>query len=127
LPFGDYDPRLSPDGSQVVFERLWDDQSPHGNYDLFLLDLASGQETRLTTTGYSQGLASWSHSGQQVVYIVAAIGLEGQYDLYLMNADGTENRNITPAYFPPEFLCHSVEFSSDDSALFFVGEWWQEE
>lgn len=124
LPFGDYDPRLSPDGSKIVFERLVDDQSANGNYDLFTADALTGSETRLTHSGYSQGLASWSNSGERILYIVAAIGDTGQYDLYWLNGDGTENRNITPSYFPPEFLCHWAIFSTDDSAIFFIGEWY---
>ncbi|MBN2549490.1 MAG: PD40 domain-containing protein [Anaerolineales bacterium] len=124
LPYGDYDPRISPDGSRVVFERLVDDQSPHGNYDLFILDLVSGNELRLTQSGYSQGLAQWSSTGDQIVYVVAAIGGAGQYDLYLMNVDGTGSRNITPPYFPPEFLCHWAVFSNGDQSIYFIGEWW---
>ena len=106
---------------EIVFERLVDDQSPHGNYDFFIVDIASASELRLTHSGYSQGLASWSNSGDQIVYIVAAIGATGQYDLYMMKADGTENRNITPQYFPPEFLCHWAIFSNDDTAIYFIG------
>ena len=124
LPFGDYDPRISPDGTRVIFERLVEDQSPHGNYDLFIVDIDSSKEFQLTHSGYSQGLASWSNSGEQIVYIVAAIGSTGHYDLYLMKADGTENRNITPQYFPPEFICHWAIFSNDDTAIYFIGEWW---
>ncbi|MCJ7825861.1 MAG: hypothetical protein MUP44_13270, partial [Anaerolineales bacterium] len=127
LPFGDYDPRISPDGSTVVFERLLDDETPHGNYDFFAIDLESSQETRLTSTGYAQGLASWSHSGEELVYIVGAIDQAGQYDIYLMSADGTNNRSITPETFPQHFLCHWAVFSSDDSAVFFIGEWWLDE
>ena len=123
LPFGDYDPRISPDGSRVFFERLLRDESPHGNYDLFMIDLKSSKETRLTYSGYAQGLASWSHSGEQLVYIVGAIDQDGKYDMYLMDADGTNNRNITPDYFPQQFLCHWAVFSRDDSALYFIGEW----
>ena len=127
LPIGDYDPRISPDGTKVVYERLVDDQSPHGNYDFFIVDIDSSHESRLTNSGYSQGLADWSNSGGQIVYIVAAIGATGLYDLYMMKADGTENRNITPQYFPPEFLCHWAIFSNDDTATYFIGEWWSEE
>lgn len=127
LPFGDYDPRISPDGAKIVFERLVDDQSPNGNYDLYIADITASRELRLTQSGYSQGLASWANSGDQIVYIVAAIGAAGQYDLYRMNADGTENRNITPPYFPPQFLCKWAIFSNDDKALYFIGEWWTSE
>jgi Tol biopolymer transport system component len=124
LPFGDYDPRISPDGSRVVFERLTNDQSSFGNYDFFVIDLASGVETRLTNSGDSQGLASWSHSGQQILYIVSAIGSTGKYRLYRMDADGKNARDITPAYFPAEFLVRWAVFSQDDSAVYFIGEWW---
>jgi TolB protein len=127
LPFGDYDPRISPDGSKIVFERLIDDESPYGNYDLYIMDARSGNEKRLTTTGNSQGLAAWSHSGEKIVYIVSAIGQNGQYDIYMMNADGTDNRRITPDYFPDRFLCHWAVFAKDDSAVYFIGEWWAAE
>lgn len=125
LPIGDYDPRLNPDGTKIVFERLEDPSSTHGNYNIFVINSDGSEETRLTNNGYSQGLASWSHSGIKIVYIVAAINKEGKYDIYLMNADGTNNQNITPNYFPANFLCHSPIFSKDDSRIFFIGEWWE--
>ena len=125
LPFGDYDPRLSPSGSKVVFERLWGDSTQHGNYDLYLVDSDGTDEVRLTETGYSQGLAAWSHSGDELVYLVAAINGEGKYDIYLMDYDGTDVRNITPDYFPDAFLCQSPNFSQDDTRIYFIGEWWE--
>jgi len=125
LPFGDYDPRLSPDGSKVVFERLWGDSTQHGNYDLYIVNSDGTDEVRLTETGYSQGLAAWSHSGDKLVYLVGAIEGEGKYDLCIMNSDGTDNRNITPDYFPDAFLCHPSIFSKDDSKIYFIGEWWE--
>ncbi len=125
LPFGDYDPRLSPDGSRIVFERLEGDDSPHGNYNLFIINSDGSGETRMTDSGYAQGLASWSHSGDELIYIVSAIGESGQFDIYIINADGSGNRNITPDYFPPLFLVHEAIFSVDDSSIFFIGEWWK--
>jgi Tol biopolymer transport system component len=125
LPFGDYDPRLNPDANRIVFERLEDDASPHGNYNLYFVNTDGSGETRLTDTGYAQGLASWSHSGDKLVYIVSAIGEAGQFDIYMMSADGSENRNITPGYFPSLFLIHEAIFSVDDSRIFFIGEWWE--
>lgn len=125
LPFGDYDPRLSSDLSQIVFERLEDDSSPHGNYNIYVINSDGSGEIPLTNTGYSQGLASWSHSGDKIVYLVTAIGTEGKYDIYSMNSDGTENINITPGYFPDNFLCYSPLFSIDDLEIYFIGEWWE--
>jgi Tol biopolymer transport system component len=125
LPFGDYDPRLSPDETKFVFERLEGDENPQGNYNLYVINTDGTGENRLTATGYAQGLAEWSHAGDKVIYIVAAINGAGQYDIYIMNADGTDNHNVTPEYFPAEFLVHHAVFSKDDSTIYFIGEWWQ--
>jgi Tol biopolymer transport system component len=125
LPFGDYDPRISPDGTKVVYERLVGDGTPYGEYDFFSLNLGTMEEIRLTTTGFSQGLASWSHTGEQLVYIVSAIGDTGKYDIYIMNADGTDSHNVTPGYFPAQFLCHWAVFANDDNDIYFIGEWWE--
>jgi Tol biopolymer transport system component len=127
LPFGDYDPRISPNGTQVIFSRMVDDTSSHGNYDLFLVDMDGSNLTQLTNTGYSQGLSSWSYSGETILYIVGAIEGAGKFDIYMMNADGTENRNITPDYYPPAFVCQFAVFSLDDTEVYFIGEWWSEE
>jgi Tol biopolymer transport system component len=125
LPYGDYDPRLSPDGDRVAFERMVDVSTAHGSYDLFVVDIDGTNLKRLTNSGYSQGFPSWSHDGSHIVYVVAAVGNEGQFDLYLMNSDGSDNRNITPSWFPPEFLCHTAIFSADDAVVYFIGEWWE--
>jgi len=124
LPFGDYDPRVSPDGSRLVFERLVDDSTKFGNYDLFMVDIDGSSETRLTENGWTQGLVSWSNDGQRLVYIVSAIGLEGRYDLYLINPDGSDMVDITPDLLPREFLANSPIFSMDDSTIYFIGQWW---
>jgi TolB protein len=125
LPFGDYDPRLSPDGSRIAFERLEGDISPHGNYNIYLINSDGSGEIRLTNTGYSQGIVSWSHKADKMVFVVGAIEEEGKYDLYLVNEDGSNIVNITPNYFPPDFLCYTPVFSIDDNKIFFIGEWWE--
>ena len=56
---------------------------------------------------------------------MAAIDDAGLYRLYMMGPDGSDIRNVTPDYFPPDFLCHAAIFSRDDSKLLFIGEWWQ--
>jgi Tol biopolymer transport system component len=124
LPFGDYDPNLSPDGNRIVFERMVNDEIVHGNYNIYVINVDGSGETAITDTGYTQALPVWSHSGEQIVYLLGAIGNEGKYDIYLMNSDGSENHNITPEYFPADFLCHDPIFSKDDSKIFFIGEWY---
>jgi Tol biopolymer transport system component len=125
LPIGDYDPRLRPDGAKIVYERLEDSSTTYGGYNIFTVKSDGTQETRLTNTNYSQGLASWSHSGNRLVYVVSAIDNEGKYDMYMMEADGSDNHNVTPEYFAPNFLCYSPIFSMDDSEIYFVGQWYE--
>lgn len=129
LPIGDYDPRISPDGSKITFERMVDVSYPHGGYDIHVISTDGNGETSLTHTGsqgFAQGFANWSHSGDKLVYILSAIVTEGKFDIYMMNADGSENHVITPGYFPSVFLSHNAVFSLDDSEVYFIGQWWQQ-
>jgi Tol biopolymer transport system component len=125
LPIGDYDPRLRFDGLKIVFERLEDPESLHGSYNFFTVNPDGAQETRLTNTNYSQGLASWSHSGDRLVYVVSAMDNEGKYDMYMMEADGSDNHSVTPEYFASNFLCYSPIFAMEDSEIYFVGQWYE--
>lgn len=125
LPFGDYDPRLSPDGEKIVFERLVNDDSPHGNYDIFSINVDGSNERQLTNTSYTQGFAVWSPTGEKVMFLVTAIGTSGEYEMYMINKDGSNNENITPDYFPADFLCHSPIFSDNENLIYFVGQWWE--
>jgi Tol biopolymer transport system component len=125
LPLGDYDPRFSPDGSKVVFERMVDvNASVFGSYDIFAINSSGAAETRLTATGYSQGMPEWSHAGDKIVFLVSAINDAGKYRIYMMNADGSDNRDITPSYFPDGFLCRAAVFSKNDSSIYFLGQWY---
>ena len=90
-----------------------------------MVDVDGSNETRLTDSGYSQGIVSWSHSGPRLVYVVGAIEGEGKYDMYMIYSDGSNITDITPGYFPSEFLCHTPVFSADDSKVFFIGQWWE--
>jgi TolB protein len=125
LPIGDYDSRLRSDGLKIVFERLEDPESPHGSYNIFTVNSDGTQETRLTNSNYSQGLASWSHLGDKIVYVLAAMNNEGKYDMYMMEAEGSDNHSVTPEYFASNFLCHSPIFSQDDSEIYFIGQWYE--
>jgi Tol biopolymer transport system component len=127
LPFGDYDPRLSPDGKQLVFSRLVDDQSIHGNYDLFIMDLDGTMQKDLTGTGHTQGLSSWSPDGEEILYIISAKDGQGVYDLYSVKQDGSNNRSLTPEYLPVNFLIHGARYAPDSSIIYFIGQWWIEE
>jgi TolB protein len=62
-PWDDITPALSPDGLQVAFA-----SNRNGYWDLYLLDLPSGQLTRLTDTLAYEAAPSWSPDGQWLAY-----------------------------------------------------------
>jgi Tol biopolymer transport system component/DNA-binding winged helix-turn-helix (wHTH) protein len=61
---GDSSPVISPDGTQLVFARVFS----QGLRDLFLLDLPTGQETQLTKDNRYIAGVSWRPDGQEVVF-----------------------------------------------------------
>jgi len=124
LPYGDYDPRLSPDGGTIVFERMTDNAATHGEYDLYLVNVDGTGLVALTDNGWTQGMASWSPSGDRLVYVVSAVGSEGRYDVFMIDADGGGMVDLTSEVFPAGFLTHDPIFGPDGSKVYFVGEWW---
>ncbi len=57
-------PAWSPDGSQVAFI-----SSRAGNWELYLTDVASGQETRLTDNPAADVAPTWSPDGRQLAFL----------------------------------------------------------
>ena len=66
LTNGDWDditPALSPDGTKLAFA-----SNRFGHWDLFLMDLASGELTQLTDTPEYDGAPTWSPDGSFLAY-----------------------------------------------------------
>jgi Tol biopolymer transport system component len=125
FPFGDYDPRLRPQGDVICFDRMIDDQVQSGNYDFFTITPEGGSETQITDTGYSQFIAEWSHAGDRLIFTVGAVQEDGLFHIYMMNADGSDYHDITPSWWPGTFLCSHAIFSEDDTSIYFVGQWYE--
>lgn len=67
----------SPDGRQIVYSRKSENNPGHAVvYDLFIYDLKSGKEKRLTTAARAQS-PSWSPDGKSIACVI--------------NGDGTQN------------------------------------
>ncbi len=103
-------PAWSPDDSLIAFLSFGGT-----GLDIYVMT-SEGNNTRLLyDSGTHDADIDWV--GDRILYIVAAIDGAGQYDMYIMNADGTNKRNVTPEYFPADFLVHNAIFSKDDSRL----------
>jgi len=63
-------PRLSPDGSALVYERNgFDIQSDRKRSALWMIDVATGAQRPLTVSSADQGGAAWSPDGKRLAYV----------------------------------------------------------
>lgn len=117
--YGDFDPKLSPDGTRVAFMRI-----DGGNgWRVMTLEIAAMRETSLTPDGAIQGLPAWSSEGSRLVYTNLDTANPSQIGLFTMNADGTDRVKVPlpggrlyshAAWFP-------LEGASVDARLVFTG------
>jgi uncharacterized protein YraI len=63
-----------------------------GNYEIFLLDLATGLTTQLTNSPTDDVEPVWSPDGLLIAF---ASDRDGDFELYVMRADGTDVRQLT--------------------------------
>jgi len=76
----DHDPAVEPSGNHIAFSSNRD-----GNWDIYLLEIISGETRRLTATLGYEGHPSWSPDGQWITYEAY---YEGNYDIWLMPITG---------------------------------------
>jgi Tol biopolymer transport system component len=92
-------PRLSPDGTQVVYTRfrIWDEGEPSA---LFISDLKGGPERQLTDWSLFAAQPDWSVDDRIVFSTFEFRAYEpgtapGPQDIYTIAADGSDLRNLT--------------------------------
>ncbi|WP_410004221.1 Tol-Pal system beta propeller repeat protein TolB [Bartonella sp. HY328] len=81
-------PRFAPDGQKVVMSLLQD----NGSSNLYVMDLRSHMTTRLTSTLAIDTSASYSPDGSKIVF---GSDRSGKPKLYVMNADGSDQKPIS--------------------------------
>ncbi|MFC2015920.1 hypothetical protein ACFLUM_03200 [Chloroflexota bacterium] len=79
-------PSWAPDGSKVAFTSARD-----GNWELYWLDVASGQETRLTDQAAADVSPVWSPDGKQLAFLS---NRDGGWALYLMGFESGEMTKV---------------------------------
>ncbi len=81
------DPRLSPDGKQIVFTSFRD-----GDAEIYLMDADGSGQLRLTSNGASDRLPAWSPDGTQIAFTTDR---DGNDEIYVMNTDGSGLARLT--------------------------------
>ena len=107
-------PAWSPDGQLIAFVSDRD-----GNEEIYVMDSDGSNETRLTIAGGSdiQGVdsePSWSPDGREILFQSGRSGIE--WGIYLMNPDGTNVRQLTPA---AAFSSNCPSWSPDGERIVF--------
>jgi serine/threonine protein kinase/Tol biopolymer transport system component len=118
-------PAVSPDGEQVAVNRM-DPQT--GNWDIWIVDVARGTASRLTSDPARDSDPVWSPDGKEIVF---ASNRGGQFGLYktVVGGSGADERLLGLA---PDVVDAAVtEWSPDPSLLLYQvltesHPWWTE-
>jgi Tol biopolymer transport system component len=105
---------LSPDGSRVAV--CMEDLANESN-DLFVLDVASGAKTRLTTSPRTEFVMApvWSPDGSRIAYVSIRKGQEG---IYVRAANGQGSEELL--YKNPGAFMNLTDWSADGRFLTFA-------
>jgi len=107
LPPGDYDPKFSPDGTQVAFMRL----QKKNDWKIYTVDVSSGLESNLSGENSFDIVPDWSSDGKLIIFSHIDTDDLTRLGLYTMKPDGTGRRKIPlpEGYLPnqPQFFPNS--------------------
>lgn len=88
----DSDPAWSPNGTRLAFRRLVIHPEP-AHQSIWVMDSDGTDQVRLTHwTAGIDFVPAWSPDGRQIAF---AHDVNDNFDVYIMNADGSNPRNIT--------------------------------
>ncbi|MDQ5874069.1 MAG: hypothetical protein M3526_01645 [Actinomycetota bacterium] len=104
----------SPDGSQLLFDRMDPARGGSANHALFVTPISGGQPRRITPWGFTDDNASWSPDGQTIVF-----GTDGY--LYRVSPEGRGLARIPlkMANRSTTLIAFDVSFSPDGRRIVF--------
>jgi Tol biopolymer transport system component len=88
--YGDFDPKLSPDGSKAAFMRI----DGGLTWRVMVLDLKTGEEKRLSPPDGMEWLPTWSGDGKLLLFTRVDTKNVKETGLYTMTPEGAERRKV---------------------------------
>ena len=85
---GDFDPAWSPDGTRIAFAT----EGADGNNEIVSVAADGSDLRQLTDAEDDSFMPAWSPDGASIAF---ATNRDGDVEVYVMNADGTNQRNLT--------------------------------
>ena len=110
-----YEPTFSPNGQWLVFESHKLDEEKNGVITIYKLDGTSNY-INLTSIGEDCKQPNWSPAADKILYQKEE---NEQWDIWLMNIDGTDNKKITNF----EGSKTDAMFSSDGESIIFSSDY----
>jgi Tol biopolymer transport system component len=118
-------PKFSPDGNKIVFVRNMGGVAPGlgiepKHNEIFVYDLRTGAETRLTRNSVEDSAPEWSHNGEQIVFHSRRDHAEEKATLWVMDSNnGSRSRRVIS--LEPGDLSHTnPDWSPDGQWLTFA-------
>jgi Tol biopolymer transport system component len=123
-----HDPAWSPDGNKLAYAGRRESDTYHA---IYVVDLKSNQESRLTSGNIPALQPTWSPDGQQLAFVKGDYRWEGfsspTGDIYVMHADGSSLVRLTdgehPAWSPDGrriAFTRAVEFPAYEVGLYLM-------
>ena len=117
-------PKFSPDGNRIIFVRNMGGIAPGVGLDpkhneIFVYDMRTGVETRLTRNNVEDGHPEWSFDGRRLAFHSRRNHPDGKATLWIMEADGSRPRQIS-ALQPGDLSHLDPNWGPDGQWLAFV-------
>lgn len=83
-------PSWSPDGNKIAY--MASQAQEFSKYDIYVINSDGTGKICLTSNGQFNGFPEWSPTGELIAFVRE---VNGSFDLFIMNSDGSEERHLT--------------------------------
>ena len=109
------EPQVSPDKKKILYcVEFISLKADKGNKELWVMDIDGANPTQITKTAEPEFNAVWINGGAKIAFIST---VDGKTQLFTMNADGTDRKQISQV----ENGIGGFRFSPDETKVMFIG------